>query len=876
MMHMVRGAVRLALAAGVLSSFAAFAATDLYNIDPVVAVKVTYTGEQQSPTPVLTSGGTPLAMGTDFTVEWDDAERIEPGRYLGTAKGIGNYYGTRTVAFDIRPAGWVKTPKWTYDAETKKLTEIVEGDATSWIFSVSDTGVMGVSQTGTGTIWDLREDVLPEECPPLTKTPSGTQKAVTKVLLPDTVTTFGGDFNGGAITEIQLPVNLTALPNYAFQGSKIVSIRMPDTVKSLGASAFNAAKSLKSVVLSDYITSIPGDCFVNCTALEHAQPLTPSHMTSIGNWAFGYCAKLKEPAEIGFGTNELGEARTVTIGERVFYGAGITSLRIGPGYQGTSTPSLIISDCKSIAFIDLGPSITKFTPNMYSTCTANVSPLTGLVFRTTSDVTFNTSDDTLWGCTKLKEVVLNGWMVVPANKNPFVNWTDRQARFIVPGDNASWAAYMADQTKMEPWDSPGIAQSWRDAYYTKYGANARQPEGLSIAVVGGLPREWIVSNGAKPKGFPLAVTPVPASFGSVTVSPEAPPSGLYDAGTVVEVTLSLNDGVEFRGWTGNVPAGSEQSLQLRVTVDSAKTLTANVLASFFDYDGAALTDGVQEYAASGAKESISVNAVRALPPDQTMDLRKPVADGGVITGIGTFDNNKEIKSVLLPDTVSWTGARAFYATTVTNVFPFVPASLVSFGASTFRWLSALTGDLSVGFATDDEGKPKYVSFARESEGDAYTFDGIGSKNVEFGPGVTNVPPKCVGGSSITNLKFSAALQEIKSGGVTSLAPCADVTFGGDKPILAAGSFPGGSGYKRRFFLPSPLSRHPGWKAYIGDRTLVRPWGELDAATRALYWENYPRSAGNRHPTALTLSNAGGIPANQWIFGNAPGLVLMVR
>ena len=871
MMHMVKGVVRLAFAAGALSSFAAFAATDLYNIDPVVAVKVTCTGEQQSPTPVLKSGGTPLAMGTDFTVEWDEDTRIEPGRYLGTAKGIGNYYGTRTVAFDIRPAGWVKTPKWTYDADTKKLAEIVEDGATPWIFSVTDAGVMSVSQTGTGTIWDLREDVLPDECPLLTKTPSGTQTAVTKVLLPDTVTTFGGNFNGGAITEIQLPVNLTALPNYAFQGSKLVSIRMPDTVTSLGLSAFNAAKSLKSVVLSDYITSIPGDCFVNCTALEHAQPLTPSHMTSIGNWAFGYCAKLKEPAEIGFGTNELGEARTVTIGSYVFGGgSGITSLRIGPGFEGTSTPLKSIPN--TVTFIDLGPSITKFTENMYPGSTT----LTGLVFRTTSDVTFNTSDDTLWGCTKLKEVVLNGWMVVPANKNPFVNWTDRQARFIVPGDNANWAAYMADPTKMEPWDSPGIAQSWRDAYYTKYGANARQPEGLSIAVTGGLPREWIVSNGAKPKGFPLAVTPVPASFGSVTVSPEAPPSGLYDAGTVVEVTLSLNDGVEFRGWTGSVPAGSEQSLQLRVTVDSAKTLTANVLASFFDYDGTTLTDGVQEYAASGAKESISVSGVRALQPDKTMNLRKPVADGGVIAVIGTFDGNKEIKSVLLPDTVSMTGARAFYATTVTNVFPFVPASLVSFGMSSFRGLSALTGDLSVGFATDDEGKPKYVSFGCESEGDAYTFDGIGSKNVDFGPGVTNVPPRCVGGSSITNLKFSAALQEIKPLGVTALAPCADVTFGGDKPILAATSFPGGSDYKRRFFLPGSHSRHPGWKAYVNDKEQVRPWGELDAETQALYWENYPKAAGKRHPTALTLSNAGGIPANQWIFGDAPGLILMVR
>ena len=99
-----------------------------------------------------------------------------------------------------------------------------------------------------------------------------------------------------------------------------------------------------------------------------------------------------------------------------------------------------------------------------------------------------------------------------------------------------------------------------------------------------------------------------------------------------------------------------------------------------------------------------------------------------------------------------------------------------------------------------------------------------------------------------------ALQEIKSGGVTGLAPCADVTFGGDKPILAAGSFPGGSDYKRRFIVPGrSLTNFPRWCAYLNDREQVRSWDELDTETRAKYRQNYPRSAGHRHPTALTLS-----------------------
>ena len=86
---------------------------------------------------------------------------------------------------------------------------------------------------------------------------------------------------------------------------------IPDSVTSLGDSAFSNCRGLTSVTISNNITSIPDSAFWGCTSLTSVT--IPSGVTSLGNGAFGYCGALTQ-------AKFDGNAPT-TMGWNVFWGA---------------------------------------------------------------------------------------------------------------------------------------------------------------------------------------------------------------------------------------------------------------------------------------------------------------------------------------------------------------------------------------------------------------------------------------------------------------------------------------------------------------------------------------------------------------------------
>ena len=70
----------------------------------------------------------------------------------------------------------------------------------------------------------------------------------------------------------------------------MTSITIPDSVTSIGSSAFYSCSKLMSVVIGDSVTSIGSDAFANCTSLTSV--VIPDSVTSIGSYAFQYCNSL--------------------------------------------------------------------------------------------------------------------------------------------------------------------------------------------------------------------------------------------------------------------------------------------------------------------------------------------------------------------------------------------------------------------------------------------------------------------------------------------------------------------------------------------------------------------------------------------------------
>lgn len=106
------------------------------------------------------------------------------------------------------------------------------------------------------------------------------------------------DYNGSK-NDVIIPSKIENMPvkaidSKAFSGKSIESIKIPDSVETIGSSAFKNCGSLKTVKLSEKLKTIAASAFYKCTALQSVA--LPSSLRSIGSSAFGYCSELESIA----------------------------------------------------------------------------------------------------------------------------------------------------------------------------------------------------------------------------------------------------------------------------------------------------------------------------------------------------------------------------------------------------------------------------------------------------------------------------------------------------------------------------------------------------------------------------------------------------
>ena len=120
------------------------------------------------------------------------------------------------------------------------------------------------------------------------------------VTIPDSITKIGSSVFGGCPSLKDTYVNITDLPKYctsnpmsSIPGSKhilvngveVKELEIPDSVTSIGSSAFIGCSLLTSVIIPNSVTEIGGGAFENCTSLKeiNCQPTVPP---SLGKNAF--------------------------------------------------------------------------------------------------------------------------------------------------------------------------------------------------------------------------------------------------------------------------------------------------------------------------------------------------------------------------------------------------------------------------------------------------------------------------------------------------------------------------------------------------------------------------------------------------------------
>ena len=164
--------------------------------------------------------------------------------------------------------------------------------------------------------------------------------SLTSVTIPNSVTSIDSyAFNDcSSLTSITIPNSVTSIGSYAFDGcSSLTSVTIPNSVTSIGYNAFSNCSSLTSIVVEsgntvydsrngcnaiiktatntliggckntiipNSVTSIGSSAFHGCSGLTSIT--IPNSVTSIGDYAFAYCTSLTS-LTIGSGVTSIGD-----------------------------------------------------------------------------------------------------------------------------------------------------------------------------------------------------------------------------------------------------------------------------------------------------------------------------------------------------------------------------------------------------------------------------------------------------------------------------------------------------------------------------------------------------------------------------------------
>ena len=120
------------------------------------------------------------------------------------------------------------------------------------------------------------------------------------------------------IKDLVIPNSVTSIGESAFDYcSGLISVTIGNSVTSIGGSAFWRCSSLTSVTIGNSVTSIGNNAFGECSSLSSIT--IPNSVTSIGEWAFYECS--------GLTSVTIGNSVT-SIGSYAFCCYGLTSVKV--------------------------------------------------------------------------------------------------------------------------------------------------------------------------------------------------------------------------------------------------------------------------------------------------------------------------------------------------------------------------------------------------------------------------------------------------------------------------------------------------------------------------------------------------------------------
>ena len=189
-------------------------------------------------------------------------------------------------------------------------------------------------------------------------------KGCKSTLIPNSVTSIGESAFAycSGLTSVTIPNSVTSIGESAFAYcSGLTSVTIPNSVTTIGDSAFSGCSGLTSVTIPNSVTSIGGGAFFGCSGLTSVT--IPNSVTTIGDGAFRNCS--------GLTSVTIGNSVT-TIGDFAFcFCSGLTSVTIGNSV--TTIGDYAFGGCSGLTSVTIPNSVTSIGEFAFQSCSGLTS-----------------------------------------------------------------------------------------------------------------------------------------------------------------------------------------------------------------------------------------------------------------------------------------------------------------------------------------------------------------------------------------------------------------------------------------------------------------------------------------------------------------------
>lgn len=194
--------------------------------------------------------------------------------------------------------------------------------------------------------------------------------AIDKVLLPPTLKKIGAyAFQGTALTSVNIPDNVETIKECAFNNARqLQEVHLPDSLTSLGTSAFEYCRSLRTIKIPTKLKVIPPYTFDGCKSLQSVE--LHDSITGFGNHAFVNCdlREITLPKSTSWVDNDAFSGNVnlskvtlneglVNISDKAFYQTAIDTLNCPSTLR--SIRNSAFARCNNLRQINLNEGLTR-------------------------------------------------------------------------------------------------------------------------------------------------------------------------------------------------------------------------------------------------------------------------------------------------------------------------------------------------------------------------------------------------------------------------------------------------------------------------------------------------------------------------------------